>query len=74
MTPIKAIKKFCLACAGSRAGVKRCQGAECSLFPYRLGKNPARQGIGGLKTLPSWLRNPNSTMEMKKENPAGGVR
>jgi hypothetical protein len=33
----------------------------CALFAYRLGKSPARQGIGGLKTLPSWLRNPNST-------------
>lgn len=74
MTPVKAIKKFCLDCGGSRREAKACQKTGCALFPYRLGKNPARQGIGGLKTLPSWLKNPNSTMEKKKENPPGGVR
>ena len=68
LTPIKAIREFCLECAGSRAEVKRCENEKCALFPYRLGKNPMRKGIGGLKSLPSWLRNPYSTMEIKRKN------
>jgi len=68
MTPVKAIREFCLECAASRVEVRKCGIAKCPLFPYRLGKNPMRKGIGGQKSLPSWLRNPNSTMEKKEEN------
>jgi hypothetical protein len=74
MTPIKAIRKFCLECTGSWVEVRKCENSKCSLFPYRFGKNPMRKGIGGLKSLPSWLRNPNSTMEMKKGNSGSMVR
>jgi hypothetical protein len=58
MTPVKAIREFCLECAGSRAEVRGCKIAKSALYPYRLGKNPARKGIGGHKTLPFGLRNP----------------
>ena len=68
VTPIKAIRKFCLECAGSRGEVKKCGNLECSLFSYRFGKNPMRKGIGGLRSLPFWLRNPNSTLEIGPEN------
>jgi len=67
-TPLKAIRGKCLECAGSRFEVGRCDNAECTLFIYRFGKNPMRKGIGGQKSLPSWLRNPYSTMEMKRKN------
>jgi hypothetical protein len=63
LTPIKAIRAKCIECAGSRGDVKVCQEMECKVFPYRFGKNPARKGIGGLKTLPFWLQNPKLRME-----------
>jgi hypothetical protein len=46
-TPIKAIRKKCLdCCCGSAKEVDLCSDTECPLYPYRLGKNPARAGIG----------------------------
>jgi hypothetical protein len=43
LTPIKAIRAKCLDCmGGSSKEVKRCNIPECSLYFYRLGKNPAR--------------------------------
>ena len=44
MTPGKAIRKFCLSCAGTSEIVKDCQGDRllngppCPLFKYRMGK------------------------------------
>ncbi len=47
LTPIKAIRAKCLDCMGGSAkGVRLCNIPECSLFPYRLGKNPARTTKG----------------------------
>lgn len=48
LTPIKAIRHQCLECLGwSAYEIKRCTGKLCSLYPYRLGTNPERKGIGG---------------------------
>ena len=52
LTPIRAIRAKCLECAGSRKRVHDCdRGPEasepCPLHPYRMGRNPARVGIGG---------------------------
>ncbi len=50
LTPIKAIRAKCLDCmGGSSKEVKLCNIPECSLFAYRLGKNPARARKGGDK-------------------------
>jgi hypothetical protein len=47
LTPIKAIRAKCLDCmGGSSKEVKLCNIPECSLFAYRLGKNPARARKG----------------------------
>lgn len=47
MTPVKAIRAYCLDCmCGNAAEVKRCD-LVCPLWPYRMGRNPARAGIGG---------------------------
>ena len=51
MTPLKAIRAFCLGCAGGPGGVKHCSEEYCLLWEYRFGKNPARKGIGGNPTL-----------------------
>ena len=40
MTPLKAIKEKCLdCCCGSTQEVKACPISDCSLFPFRFGKN-----------------------------------
>lgn len=50
LTPVKAIRKKCLECAGGRPKETReCETATCPLYPYRLGRNPRRAGIGGKK-------------------------
>ena len=39
----KAIRAYCLACAGGSAHeVKLCPALECELHPFRFGKNPYR--------------------------------
>lgn len=41
--PVKAIREFCLDCCGdSSAAVKECTSVNCSLHPFRLGRNPFR--------------------------------
>jgi hypothetical protein len=44
MTPIRAIRAFCLdCCGGSSREVTRCSSPKCPLFEYREGHNPAIQ-------------------------------
>jgi hypothetical protein len=48
ISPLRAIRLNCLECMGFSAfEVKRCTSPLCSLYPYRLGTNPERKGIGG---------------------------
>lgn len=48
MTPLKAIRKNCLECSSNNASeVNNCIIKDCALYPFRLGKNPNRKGIGG---------------------------
>ena len=43
LTPIKAIRAKCLdCCCGQRQEVRLCPVSACPLFPYRLGKRPAK--------------------------------
>ncbi len=52
MTPIKAIRAKCLdCCCGQVNEVRLCPCAECALYPYRLGKDPARAGKGTILNL-----------------------
>ena len=47
LTPIKAIRAKCLECQGDRPSlVRKCEDQNCPSFPYRMGKNPNRAGIG----------------------------
>ena len=51
LTSIKAIRKHCLKCQGGHPSlVRNCDTIDCDLFPFRLGNNPNRKGIGGFKT------------------------
>lgn len=41
-TPVRAIRRFCLACAGSRGEVRECDAkASCPLWSFRFGVLPA---------------------------------
>ena len=52
LTPLKAIRMKCLDCSGeSRAEVWKCTIPDCPLYLYRLGKNPARKGMGSIQNL-----------------------
>ena len=47
-TPIKAIRAYCLGCmCGNAAEVRNCVIPDCPLYPYRMGHNPNRKGMGG---------------------------
>lgn len=50
LTPFKAIRNKCFDCScGRRFEVGDCIIPVCFQYPYRLGKNPNRKGIGGRK-------------------------
>ncbi|MDR2755334.1 MAG: hypothetical protein LBC20_06470 [Planctomycetaceae bacterium] len=41
LTPLKAIRTKCLdCCCGQKREVQLCPCTDCSLYPYRLGRNP----------------------------------
>lgn len=41
---LKAIRKKCIdCCIGQHSEVKICPITDCSLWPYRMGKNPFHQ-------------------------------
>jgi len=46
-SPLKKIRAFCTQCAGSFKAVRTCLMHDCDLFPYRMGRDPARKGVGG---------------------------
>ncbi len=47
MTPLKAIRKKCLDCSAyDKAEVRNCNIPDCPIYPFRMGKNPNRKGIG----------------------------
>jgi len=42
LTPLRAIRLQCLEClAYSAKEVRNCTNKHCSLYPYRLGRNPS---------------------------------
>ena len=41
LTPIKAIRAYCIECSGGMTKeVKLCTAEKCPLYPYRMGKRP----------------------------------
>jgi hypothetical protein len=43
-TPLKAIREKCLDCCGYQCSeVRECHITSCSLWPFRMGKNPFHQ-------------------------------
>jgi len=51
MTPLKSIRAKCLDCCNDQPQeVRLCPCESCALWPYRMGHNPNRKGIGGFKS------------------------
>lgn len=47
LSPLKSIRAKCLDCScWQPKEIKLCPLVECSLYPFRFGKNPNRAGIG----------------------------
>ena len=42
MSPMEAIRRKCLDCAGSSEEVRKCVALACPSWPFRTGKNPWR--------------------------------
>lgn len=52
MTPLKAIREKCLDCSAQQPSeVKHCPVTTCALWPFRMGKNPNRAGLGNAGNL-----------------------
>ena len=48
LSPLKAIRAKCVdCCCGVQSEVRLCPCEDCALYPYRMGHNPNRKGIGG---------------------------
>lgn len=48
MTPLRAIRAHCVIRCMSKQSkeVRLCVDEECPSYPYRMGSNPARKGVG----------------------------
>lgn len=70
MTPLRAIRLKCLdCCCGQAREVRDCSCPDCGLYPYRLGKNPAR---AGLKNNGSFAKKHGSTDDSAREGDTEG--
>lgn len=71
MTPLKAIRLKCLdCCCGQAREVRDCSCPDCSLYPYRFGKNPALAGKGCIANL--WPKKPTDVGDSDHEGNAEG--
>lgn len=49
---LRAIRAKCIDCSGGHKQlVDTCHTKTCALWPYRMGKDPGRAGVGGN---PNW--------------------
>lgn len=49
---VKDIRLNCIECSAYELGrVRNCECPDCPLYPYRMGHNPNRKGIGGNKNI-----------------------
>ena len=49
--PISAIRSHCIECMGGQVHeVARCTAPQCSLYPFRMGKNTMHQKYGKART------------------------
>jgi hypothetical protein len=47
LTPLQAIRAKCLDCSSHKPKeVRECLVSTCAIYPFRLGHNPNRKGVG----------------------------
>ena len=47
LRPLRAMRVKCLeCCCNNSAEVRRCHMTDCPLWPFRMGRNPNRAGMG----------------------------
>jgi len=71
MSPLKAIRKFCVECMGGSAqGVTACTSPKCNLFSFRSGHRPVKEGgkprkgnVDGLKKWREALIKPEGKLQ-----------
>jgi hypothetical protein len=52
ITPIKAIRRFCIACqGGSAVMVRGCDDTSCALYVWRLGEEQPQAGRSGVQAI-----------------------
>ena len=73
LTPVKAIRKFCLDCAGGPKAIWECDSLGCVLRRFRLGTNPARQGIGNARNVDSVTKKAHSTTDFSEVTTGAGL-
>ncbi|HBF36030.1 MAG TPA: hypothetical protein DDW50_01775 [Firmicutes bacterium] len=57
---LKAIRSKCLDCSGGQIDeVRECTIQNCTLYPYRMGRNPFsnRKGPGNIEALKKYREN-----------------
>ena len=65
MTVLESVRAKCIdCCCGSMAEVRRCPCKDCSLYPYRMGHNPNRAGMGNAA---NFTKNAHSKGESESE-------
>lgn len=58
MTPLRSIREKCLDCSCQQpTEVRDCPVTSCALYPFRMGKNPNRAGIGNSNPKVDHLKN-----------------
>lgn len=77
MTPLKAIRFKCLDCCGGQANeVRLCSCVDCTLYPFRMGKNPALAGKGNISNLrpknPTHVADPDNEANSEGDDTPGG--
>jgi len=65
ITPLRAIRLYCLECSNFQPGeVRNCWIPACPLYEYRLGTNPKRKGIGSA----GYIKKPLVSREILEQN------
>lgn len=66
LTPMKAIRKFCIICSGNMAGVRDCPDQACPIRPWRFG-----MGLKRYNKKTQWRLSKKTQLLSKAEAGAG---
>jgi hypothetical protein len=67
-SPLKAIRAYCLGCAGTSNEVKLCPAEKCELHEWRFGHNPFRKSTMTEEQRAAAVERLRKAREAKHEN------